>query len=85
MINDPGKHRVKTTGRPVSLRAGEWRTHVFTSPRARGEVARLSPQGEGGRVRGRIHALELFDRPPHPDPLPARGERERAVLGEMQT
>src|SRR4249920_717157 len=41
-----------------------------TSPRLRGEV------GAKRRVRGRLHKLRLAERPPHPDPLPASGERE---------
>ncbi len=51
----------------------------ITSPRARGEVARRSPTGEGGRVRGAVRESELLETPPHPDPLPARGEREKGV------
>jgi hypothetical protein len=41
-----------------------------TSPRLRGEV------GAKRRVRGRLRKLRLVERPPHPDPLPASGERE---------
>jgi hypothetical protein len=32
-------------------------------------------------VRGRFHKLRLAEAPPHPDLLPARGEKERAVRG----
>jgi peptide/nickel transport system ATP-binding protein len=46
---------------------------VFTSPRLRGEVARASARaGEGGSP-----STELVESPPHPNPLPASGERER--------
>ncbi len=49
----------------------------ITSPRARGEVERA----ERARVRGPLSesepsGLSPAERPPHPDPLPARGERE---------
>jgi hypothetical protein len=49
----------------------------LTSPRLRGEV------GAQRRVRGAIREFELVEGPPHPNPLPARGEREsqlRAIL-----
>ncbi|TAH65314.1 MAG: AAA family ATPase [Rhodopseudomonas palustris] len=52
-----------------------------TSPRARGEVGSRSDPGEGAppQIAGSL-ATEM---PPHPTPLPARGEREQAVaLGE---
>ena len=42
-----------------------------TSPRLRGEVARRSPQGKGGRVRGRNRESEPVEMPAHPIPLPA--------------
>jgi len=42
----------------------------FTSPRARGEVERS--EGEGA-----LQLPERAERPPHPDPLPASGEREQ--------
>src|ERR1700731_2420624 len=32
-----------------------------------------------GSVRGRFHKLRLAERPPHPDLLPASGEKETAV------
>jgi peptide/nickel transport system ATP-binding protein len=54
----------------------------FTSPRARGEVdalgsaiARQSAAGEGGSP-----STALAESPPHPDPLPASGEREKQPL-----
>ena len=45
---------------------------VCTSPRLRGEV-------EAGRlrVRGTLGASECVEIPPHPDPLPASGAREK--------
>jgi hypothetical protein len=30
-------------------------------------------------VRGRFHKLRLVEAPPHPDLLPARGEKETAL------
>lgn len=49
----------------------------LTSPRVRGEVDRaLARSGEGGSQTSRP-----AEAPPHPDPLPARGEREIAPLG----
>jgi len=47
-----------------------------TSPRLRGEVARQSPQGEGAAGEGDSPYDVLAESPPHPDPLPASGERE---------
>jgi DNA helicase II / ATP-dependent DNA helicase PcrA len=44
----------------------------FTSPRARGEVDTRSVAGEGA-----FPLPERAERPPHPDPLPASGEREQ--------
>ena len=46
----------------------------FTSPRAREEVGALVAR----RVRGPRRESERVGRPPHPDPLPASGERGRA-------
>jgi len=43
-----------------------------TSPRLRGEVDARSASGEGDSRQ-----TELLESPPHPDPLPASGERER--------
>ncbi|PYF01306.1 Rep family ATP-dependent DNA helicase [Rhodopseudomonas faecalis] len=52
-----------------------------TSPRARGEVGSHSDPGEGAPPQ--IADSQLAETPPHPTPLPARGEREQAVaLGE---
>ncbi len=55
------------------------RRTLRASPRARGEVGALVR-----RVRGLLHEFErlismlrIVDRPPHPDPLPARGAREQ--------
>jgi ATP-dependent DNA helicase UvrD/PcrA len=44
----------------------------FTSPRARGEVGEQSEPGEGA-----LPLPERAKRPPHPNPLPASGEREQ--------
>jgi peptide/nickel transport system ATP-binding protein len=49
---------------------------LFTSPRERGEVG--SPLAI--RVRGTIRESEIAVSPPHPDPLPASGERENRKL-----
>jgi hypothetical protein len=50
----------------------------LTSPRLRGEVGlRFSAV----RVRGPFRGAEPAETPPHPNPLPARGERGQAVLG----
>jgi excinuclease ABC subunit A len=46
----------------------------LTSPRVRGEVGSRSDPGEGA-----LQLPERAERPPHPDPLPARGEREKKV------
>jgi DNA helicase-2/ATP-dependent DNA helicase PcrA len=43
-----------------------------TSPRLRGEVGLQSNPGEGDSPR-----TELLETPPHPNPLPASGEREK--------
>jgi hypothetical protein len=37
---------------------------------------------EFGPVRGRFHKLRIAEAPPHPDLLPARGEKETAVRRE---
>ena len=47
---------------------------LATSPRLRGEVDARSASGEGDSP-----STELLDTPPHPDPLPASGEREPLV------
>jgi peptide/nickel transport system ATP-binding protein len=47
----------------------------LTSPRLRGEVDARSASGEGDSPR-----VTLADRAPHPDPLPAGGEREKKPL-----
>ncbi|MGJ5176127.1 dipeptide ABC transporter ATP-binding protein [Bradyrhizobium oligotrophicum] len=46
-----------------------------TSPRLRGEVGSHSDSGEGASPR-----VVLSERAPHPDPLPASGEREKKPL-----
>jgi DNA helicase-2/ATP-dependent DNA helicase PcrA len=46
-----------------------------TSPRLREEVGLQSNPGEGESPR-----TELLETPPHPDPLPVNGEREKAPL-----
>jgi DNA helicase-2/ATP-dependent DNA helicase PcrA len=43
---------------------------AFTSPRVRGKVASRSDAGEGDSPR-----VALAVNPPHPNPLPAGGER----------
>jgi DNA helicase-2/ATP-dependent DNA helicase PcrA len=50
----------------------------FTSPRVRGEVARRSPKGEGAAGEGDYPQTESMENPPHPNPLPARGDREQS-------
>jgi peptide/nickel transport system ATP-binding protein len=49
---------------------------LSTSPRARGEVGLRSNPGEGASQRIDAHQL------PHPDPLPASGEREKKAGGD---
>jgi hypothetical protein len=49
------------------------RKRALTSPRLRGEVGSRSDPGEGV-----IQRAELAEQAPHPDPLPASGERESA-------
>jgi hypothetical protein len=39
-------------------------------------VLLLPACGEKVGMRGRFHKLRLAEKPPHPDSLPARGERE---------
>src|SRR5882672_11251275 len=54
---------------------------ALTSPRLRGEVGicALFAQipGEGAAPQALSCKFELAERPPHPDPLPASGEREQ--------
>ena len=45
---------------------------LHTSPRLRGEVGARSAPGEGG-----VPQCQLCKEAPHPNPLPAGGERER--------
>jgi hypothetical protein len=50
----------------------------FTSPRLRGEVGL---RASAIRVRGAIRESDYAVSPPHPNPLPAGGERElRAIF-----
>jgi ATP-dependent DNA helicase UvrD/PcrA len=46
----------------------------LTSPRLRGEV------GAQRRVRGTFREPEPVESPPHPNPLPAGGEREKHAI-----
>ena len=63
--------------------ASRERFRLFTSPPVRG--GRVTPDLIGGtRVRGPLRDSELrslspAERPPHPNPLPACGERELLV------
>jgi DNA helicase II / ATP-dependent DNA helicase PcrA len=50
-----------------------------TSPRLRGEVG-ASEQSEDATGEGQLPQLATTAAAPHPDPLPASGEREQAVL-----
>jgi hypothetical protein len=63
---------------------------LTVAARATAHLAPLAGRGQHGkretrisaRVRGPLHdseRLRLAERPPHPDLLPARGEKERAV------
>jgi DNA helicase-2/ATP-dependent DNA helicase PcrA len=55
------------------------------SLRLQGEAGPTPPPLAGeewGRVRGPLRESQLGEGPPHPDPLPASGERERAEAGE---
>ena len=49
---------------------------MFTSPRVRGEVERSEGEGASQRVLSAA-TLSPADRPPHPDLLPACGEKEK--------
>ncbi|MFK4527270.1 peptide/nickel transport system ATP-binding protein [Bradyrhizobium japonicum] len=61
----------------VSLRdlLPEEEAAAFASPRTRGEADTRSVAGEGGSP-----STVLAESPPHPDPLPASGEREKTSL-----
>jgi hypothetical protein len=50
----------------------------LTSPRLRGEAGL---RFGAIRVRGPLREAEPAETPPHPNPLPARGERGLAMLG----
>jgi len=62
---------------------------TLTSPRLRGEVdpslpSRASGREGKGRVRGPRRESELGETPPHPDPLPASGEREKDIAPSLE-
>jgi ATP-dependent helicase/nuclease subunit A len=70
---------------PLPLGAGQPPVGVApTSPRLRGEVGicALAAQipGEGASPQTLRGESELAETPPHPDPLPAGGEREQSVV-----
>src|SRR5215218_1717433 len=49
----------------------------YLSPLAgRGRIA----SSDAIRVRGTLHESECVESPPHPDPLPASGEREKRLF-----
>ena len=52
-----------------------------TSPRLRGEVD-ASEQSEDASGEGAVRDAQAVETPPHPTPLPARGEREQAAPAE---
>jgi peptide/nickel transport system ATP-binding protein len=64
----------------VSLRDLLPEEDLPTSPRVRGEVDARSASGEGDSPR-----VALAERAPHPDPLPAGGEREKNSGGGAST
>ena len=67
---------LRLLSQPVSAAAA---STSLTSPRARGEVDASEP-GEDTSGEGAVDFADTFDlpdRPPHPDPLPASGEREK--------
>src|SRR5580698_10447038 len=59
--------------RLLSQAASSSQNSSLTSPRLRGEVGLQSNPGEGDSPQ-----TELVESPPHPNPLPASGEREKA-------
>src|SRR5579863_5600148 len=73
---------------------GAWwwcgRTRARIAPRERISISPLPARGERSsvaRVRGPLRDSEhrivtRAAKPPHPDPLPARGERERAEIAK---
>lgn len=69
--------------------AGRVGAGVKRAPGKRGASQHLSPpagrgrspeQRDGGRVRGHIRDSEDIGNPPHPNPLPASGEREQSSV-----
>jgi hypothetical protein len=71
---------------PTASAAAENSAHL--APRAgRGQHGKEDNQSSA-RVRGPLHdsePLRLAERPPHPDLLPARGEKETALRGRMNS
>jgi adenine-specific DNA-methyltransferase len=65
-------HRVLPMGEDPYLEEILGSGEDLTSPRARGEVGARSASGEGA-----FPLPERAERPSHPDPLPASGEREK--------
>src|SRR5579864_1728521 len=53
--------------------------HSAPRPACGERATRAERKAELGLVRGRFHKLRLAEAPPHPDLLPARGEKETAV------
>jgi len=51
----------------------------FPRPACGERATRAERKPDLGPVRGRFHKLRLAETPPHPDLLPARGEKETAV------
>jgi len=60
---------------------------ALTSPRLRGEVGIcalvVQIPGEGASPQALSGEAALAEKPPHPDPLPASGEREQNVGSNM--
>src|SRR5215471_8739741 len=77
------KHRGVPSPSPACAALSHMAT-AFTSPRLPSGRLRPSSTGYGevdrakrGRVRGPLRESEPVERPPHPIPLPASGEREQ--------
>src|SRR5271163_1303674 len=70
---------MKASPRPRALQAIASGRSPYLAPfagRGRRALAR--------RVRGPLRESELLNKPPHPDPLPARGEREKRCRAGLQ-
>jgi peptide/nickel transport system ATP-binding protein len=67
----------------VSLRDLLPEEALLTSPRVRGEVGLRSNPGEGVAEQTPSSASAAV--PPHPDPLPASGEKEKKLGGDSNT